>query len=276
MENENETGTDVAAAQVTNQVAQHGSTGLDVMQIWGSIERMAMNSEVDAAKFETLVGIQTDLMDRAAQQAFTLAKNAAMLEMPVINKDSKIVHPGKNGAPDRIVGKYVKYESLRREIDPILNRHGLRLTHEPGFSEAMKMPTVTAILSFVGNSMAWTEKGGAMVLPFDATGAKSGTQGAGSTLSYGQRYTACAILGIVVEAIDDDGNGGGVRYIEKADWQEELIDKARKAAIEGTDFYGAFFSKQSGMHRGYLVDCGEHGSLKIAAANHDKQNNDRK
>lgn len=275
MDNENETGTAVAAAQVTNQVA-NTAPNMDPMAIWKSIEAMALNPVVDADKIGALLNHQERIMDRAAQQAFTLAKNAAMLEMPVINKDSKIVHPGKNGAPDRIVGKYVKYESLRRVIDPILNRHGLRLTHEPGFSEVMKMPTVTAILSFVGNSMAWTEKGGAMVLPFDATGAKSGTQGAGSTLSYGQRYTACAILGIVVEAIDDDGNGGGVRYIEKADWQEGLINEARKAAIGGTDSYGAFFSKQSGMHRGYLVDCGEHASLKIAAANHDKQNNDRK
>lgn len=268
MTDENTTGTDVAAAQATNQVAQHGSTGLDVMQIWESIERMAMNPEVDAAKFGTLVGIQTDLMDRAAQQAFTFAKNAAMNEMPIINKDSKIVHPGKNGAPDRIVGKYIKYENLRREIDPILNRHGLRLTHEPGFSEEMKMPTVTAILSFVGNGMAWTEKGGAMVLPFDATGAKSGTQGAGSTLSYGQRYTACAILGIVVEAIDDDGNGGGVRYIEKADWQEALIDEGQVAASKGPAAYETFFKGQSAMRRGYLVDCGEHEKLKTAAKNH--------
>jgi len=267
MSDETETGTAITPAQTETQIVQVNTTGLDVMQIWESIERMAMNPEVDAAKFGTLVGIQTDLMDRAAQQAFTFAKNAAMMEMPVINKDSKIVHPGKNGSPDRIVGKYVKYENLRRVIDPILNAHGLRLTHEPGFSEEMKMPTVTAILSFVGQGMAWTEKGGAMVLPFDATGAKSGTQGSGSTLSYGQRYTACAMLGIVVEAVDDDGKGGGVKYIEKTDWQEELVAEGQRAALNGLGSYEAFFKSQSAMRRGYLVDSGEHENLKSAANN---------
>jgi hypothetical protein len=275
MDNENETGTAVAAAQVTNQVA-NTAPNMDPMAIWKSIEAMALNPDVDAAKIGALLNHQERIMDRAAQQAFTFAKNSAMSAMPKITKDSKIVHPGKNGGPDKLIGRYKKYEDLRKVIDPILTSYGLRITHDTGFSEAMKMPTVTAVLSFVKDNMSWTEIGGAMVIPFDATGAKSGAQGAGSSLTYGQRYTTCAILGIVIEGEDDDGNGGGARYIEKADWQEDLIDKGRKAALGGIDSYKAFFTDQTRNHRVYLIECGEHESLKKAAANHDKQNNDRK
>ena len=251
MTDETQKGTQVAAAGQT-QVAQ-SAPSMDPMAIWKSIEAMALNPDVDADKIGALLSHQERIMDRAAQQAYTFSKNSAMAAMPKITKNSKIVHPGKNGGPDRIIGRYKKYEDLRKVIDPILTRHGLRITHETGFSEAMKMPTVTAVLSFVKDGMAWTERGGAMALPFDATGAKSGTQGAGSSLTYGQRYTTCAILGIVIEADDDDGNGG-VRHIEKADWQEALIEEGQREALKGPAAYEAFFKGQSAMRRGYLVD----------------------
>jgi len=267
MTSETKTSTAVAEAQQGGQVA-NAAPNMDPMAIWKSIEAMALNPDVDAAKIGALLDHQERIMDRAAQQAFTFAKNSAMAAMPKITKDSKIVHPDKNGGPDKLIGRYKKYEDLRKVIDPILTSYGLRITHETGFSEAMKMPTVTAVLSFVKDGMAWTERGGEMVLPFDATGAKSGAQGAGSSLTYGQRYTTCAILGIVIEAEDDDGNGGGVRYIEKADWQEALIDEGQRAALNGPAAYEAFFKGQSAMRRGYLVDCGEHEKLKTAAKNH--------
>tara|TARA_R110000737_G_scaffold225521_2_gene240329 strand:- start:2 stop:799 length:798 start_codon:yes stop_codon:yes gene_type:complete len=257
----------IAIAETHGGVEANPGPTLDAMAIWQSIEQMAMNPDVDAAKFASLVSIQTQLMDRAAQQAFTLAKNSAMMEMPRITKDAKIVHPGKNGAPDRLIGRYKKYEDLRAVIDPVLTSHGLRLTHDTGASEEMKMPTVTAVLSFVGNGLAWTERGGPMVIPFDSTGAKSGAQGAGSSLTYGQRYTTCAILGIVIENEDNDGHRVGQTV--PSDVPQGLLDAGFTAASKGSKVYGAWLKSLNNADKGLLITTGEHDKLTEAARNYD-------
>lgn len=241
---------------------------MDPMAIWKSIEAMALNPDVDAGKIGALLDHQERIMDRAAQQAFTFAKNSAMAEMPRITKDSRIVHPGKNGQPDKIIGRYKKYEDLRRIIDPVLTKYGLRITHETGFSEQMKMPTVTAVLSFVKDGMAWTERGGEMVLPFDSTGAKSGTQGAGSSLTYGQRYTTCAILGIVIENEDDDGAGGGRAELPAGADHQGLIDAGQRAAIGGPKAYADWLKGLTNVQKGWLITHGHHDNLAAAARDH--------
>ena len=263
MTDEKEKGTEIAEAQPMMPAA---APVMDAMAIWESIEKMALNPDVDADKIGKLLEYQMTLVKYTAHQAFVLAKNSAMAEMPVITKDSKIIHPGKNGGPDKLICRYKKYDDLRRIIDPILRKHGLHISHKPGSSAAGK-PTVTPILEFAKDGHTWVEEGGDMELSLDVTGAKNNTQGAGSTLSYGQRYTTCAMLGITFEDEDDDGNGGG--NVNQEDWQKTLIDDAQKAAVGGSKTYKIFFQSQSAMRRGYLVDCGGHEKLKTAAETHD-------
>ncbi len=243
-----------------NLPAQHvAAPGLNPMVIWEDIVRMAHEKEIDAGKIGLLLGHQITMMDYASKTAFTAAKNAAMMEMPVVTKDSMIVHNGK------LIGKYTKYEDLRRVIDPILNRHYLRITHRPGFNDAMKMPTVEAILIFARDNMAYTEECGPMPIPFDTGGAKSATQGAGSSLQYGMRYTTCAALGIVQEGIDNDA-----RNTTKVDageaWQTRISDDGMQAAKGGSASYNQWFTALTNMQKGWLVDEGKHASFKKAAA----------
>lgn len=253
--------TDNLPAQQSTGSQVQAAPAMDPMQIWNSIAEMATNPDVDATKIGALLDYQERIMDRAAREAFTLAKNTAMANMPKINKDSRIEHNGK------LIGKYKKYEDLRRAIDPVLTPLGLRITHETGFSEHMKMPTVTAVLSFVKGGMAWTERGGEMVIPFDATGAKSGAQGAGSSLTYGQRYTTCAMLGIVIDNEDDDGRGGQKQITMGVD-EQKLWDDGMSHAARGTEAYAAWFKTLTNVQRGWLVDTGKHDSLKTSAAEH--------
>ena len=245
-----------------NLPAQHVAApapALDPMAIWASIERMAMSPDIDAGKIGALLNHQMTIMNFTAKNAFTAAKNSAMMEMPVITKDSMIVHNSK------LIGKYTKYEDLRRVIDPILNRHYLRITHRPGFNDAMKMPTVEALLNFARDGMTHTEECGPMPLPFDTGGAKSATQGAGSSLQYGMRYTTCAALGIVQEGIDNDA-----RNTTKVDageaWQTRISDDGMQAAKGGSASYNQWFTALTNMQKGWLVDEGKHASFKKAAA----------
>ena len=102
-----------------------------------------------------------------------------------------------------------------------------------------------------------------MVLAVDTSGSKNATQGAGSSASYGKRHTYKAMLNIIEDGEDNDGAGSTV--VEKEDWQTKLIDEARTAAAGGLDAYIGWYRQQTNMHRGYLVDQGEHAKLKEAA-----------
>jgi hypothetical protein len=245
-----------------NLPAQHVNPGINPMKIWEDIVGMAHEKEIDAGKIGLLLGHQITMMDYASKTAFTAAKNAAMMEMPVIMKDSMIVHNGK------LIGKYTKYEDLRRVIDPILNRHYLRITHRPGFNDAMKMPTVEALLNFARDNMTYTEECGPMPLPFDTGGAKSATQGAGSSLQYGMRYTTCAALGIVQEGIDNDASSKTEKQGDEK-WQTPLLEEAMMIAKRGSKAYAAWYASLSGMKKGWLYDQKEHEAYKKAAAEMD-------
>jgi len=202
------------------------------------------------------------LMDYAAKNAFTAARNAAMAEMPVITKDSMIVHNG------RLIGKYTKYEDLRAIIDPILNRHGLRITHRPGFNDAMKMPTYEAVLHFAKDGQTYSEAQGPMAVPFDTSGAKNPAQGAGSTMQYGMRYTTCGALGIVQQGVDDDAGRRTAPAID-TNWQDAVRDAGMSAAKGGSKAYADWFATLTNMQKGWMVDAGHHNNFKKAAADHD-------
>lgn len=257
--------TEIAVAQQT-AAAPAPAPVVDVMAMWNSITEMAANPEINADKIGALIGMQERMMDRAAEQAFIAAKNAAMAEMPVITKDNRIEHGG------RLIGMFNKYDDIRKIIDPILLRHGLRISHDSGMSEAMKMPTVRAVLSFSRDGMAWVEKGGEMAVPFDTGGAKSGAQGAGSSLQYGMRYTTCSMLGIVQDVADPDGRDRGKQQGQAAGGvqidTEQALRMATAEAENGLARYTEFFksSQLTHLQRGWLMESGKHTELKARAA----------
>lgn len=230
------------------QAARPASAPMDPMAIWASIERMAMNPDVDPAKFTALVSAQGAIMDRACLDGFTRAKNAVMAEMPRVRKDKSIVHSGK------LIGKFGNYEDLRAAIDPVLLRHNMRLAHDPGFSDTMKMPTMSAVLTWADGPLSYIERGSPMVIPFDSGGAKSGAQSAGSSATYGQRYTTVAILGIVMEGGDNDGNGDKQLEKELSVAQTTLVEDSRMAASQGADGYRQWFMEKSKADRAFLVE----------------------
>ena len=234
--------------------------------VWSSLLEMARDDGVDPAKMQALVAAQESVLDRMGRDAHAHAKASAILEMPKVRKDRKIVHPSKSGGPDKVVGTYKDYDDLRRIIDPILAKHGLILTHDYGESEGMKMLTCTPILAYSNGKVAWTERGGAMPLPLDTTGSKSGPQSAASSGTYGKRHTTCAMLSIRFDAYEDDDASAKKLIEAPTDGEQEQIDWAEMAAKGGMNAYKVHFKKQSQAIRKYLVDSGTHDRCKRVAA----------
>ena len=102
--------------------------------------------------------------------------------------------------PLRSNGKYAKWEDIQEAILPVTSKFGFAVTHKTRV-EADRV-IVTCIVRHRDGHQDQTE----LPLPLDTSGSKNNVQAVGSSVSYGKRYTASALLGIRVDGDDDDGN----------------------------------------------------------------------
>ena len=233
--------------------------------MWASLEAMARDPDVDPAKMGSLVDIQERMIKTEAERRYTMAKHAAMRDLPAVRKDKRIVHPGKDGKPDRVVGKYRDFDSLMAICIPTLRENGLEVSFDPGVDDATKFPTVSCVVSWTDGELSYVEKGGPMAMPLDTTGSKSGPQGSASSLSYGKRHTFVASFNVVYEP-DQDNDGNVQELVPRLSQSaEKILATAKAAAAKGTAGYKAWWDKQDMQTRGWMVDQGHHMRLQSDA-----------
>lgn len=217
------------------------------VQLLRDIVNASRDPTVDAAKTTALANLAMQIQDREAERRFTMAKHRAMLNMPRITKRGAILNKGGG-----VQSRYSKFEDINQAVTPILAAEKLSISFNVGHSG--NMVTVQPILSYSDGELAYVEKGGEMVLAIDTTGSKNATQGAGSAASYGKRHSMKAMLNIIEEAEDDDGQMGAAGgYNALPQERKELIDQARQEALNGPDAYAAYFKGLTTEERGFLA-----------------------
>lgn len=215
----------------------------------------AKDPNIDAAKMETLARLVNTQQDREREIEFNQSKNAAIMEMPVLTKSGIILMRDKNNpnAAPREQGRFAKWEDIDRVVRPILARYNLALSFDMNERQGGGI-TVTPILS---HTNGYTQRGGAFPVPAEDSGSKNKAQAMGSSASYGKRYAGCAMLNIVTEGADDDGNMGRNAVVRLPFEREQtVLAEAEAAAAEGR--YQEWFTTQSPKDRGYLVSSGKH------------------
>lgn len=147
-----------------------------------------------------------------ARRAFVEARAAAkarIAEEPIIK--NRAGHNNK---------AYADLSAIAGVIDPILATFGLSYGFETTQTDRI---TVTCVLSHVGGH----EQRNTLSGPPDQTGSKNAIQAIGSTLTYLQRYTLVAALGLSATD-DDDGNAvGGAGPVD-----EGQVEVLRAAIVE--------------------------------------------
>lgn len=166
----------------------------------------AMIGQAVAAGNLDMVGKLMDYQDRydakMARRAFDLALAAAKAEIPLIKKNRTVDFTNKDGKRT-----HYKHEDLGEIIDvvgPILARQGLfvRFATKAVPNEPV---TVTCILTHSdGHSVENSLTAGR-----DTTGNKNDHQAIASAVTYLQRYTLKAALGLAAAADDDGKEAGG-------------------------------------------------------------------
>lgn len=159
---------------------------------------------------ERLLAMHERMTSRQAQAEFADAMAAMQAELPAI---------GERG---NAAGRYTfaLWEDINQVIKPILQRHGFALTFRTDTKDGV---TVTGVLSHRNGHREETS----ITLPADPSGNKNAVQAVASSVSYGKRYTAGALLNLTSHGEDDDAYTAGVEYI--TDDQEATLRETAEA-----------------------------------------------
>lgn len=175
------------------------------------IERAASDPNVDIDKMERLLEMHERMLARQANSEFAEALSAMQPDLPSIGE--------RGNAAGRYT--YALWEDINQAIKPILQRYGFALSFRMNFEAGI---TVTGVLSHRCGHKEQTS----MVLPADKSGNKNDVQAIASSVSYGKRYTAGALLNLTSHGEDDDGFTCGTPRI--TDVQEAKLREMLEAA----------------------------------------------
>lgn len=178
------------------------------------VEKLLERPDIDLDRVERFLSLQAAEQARIARMQYLAAISAAQPEIPAIPKRGT----GNNKV------KYARWEDMQEKIFPVTSKHGLNVTHRVRVEGGVVI--VTCILSHDGGHQETTE----LPLPIDGTGSKNAVQAIGSSVSYGKRYTAAALLGVRLEGEDPDGGPPPSEAIDatQADYIRTLLEDADK------------------------------------------------
>lgn len=209
----------------TTEIIQHetkdeGASLVDV------IARAATDPATDVDKLERLMGMYERITARQAEAAFYEALAAMQPELPIIEKRGAI----KNKAGGKQAG-YARWEDVVEQVTPILSRHGFSLNfHVRHDGDRI---VVTGIL---GHRLGHKDSTDSPPLMADVSGSKNAVQALGSSVSYGKRYAAFALLNIVARDEDDDGAAAGAGATISAEQFMELRNLMEEAEADERKF----------------------------------------
>lgn len=169
---------------------------------------------------EKLMGLQERWEKNQARKAFDNAMANAKAEIPVIIKNRTVGFESKR-TNERTSYKHEDLAEIARTVDPILTKHGLSYRYRTEMKEG-GLIYVTCIVSHRdGHSEETTLPAGR-----DDSGSKNNLQSIGSTVTYLQRYTLKAALGLAAASDDDARSAEPVEKItqKQADQLITMLD----------------------------------------------------
>lgn len=187
----------------------------------------AIQSGAGLDVIEKFMGLQERWEKNQARKAFDNAMSAAKAEIPNIVKNREVDFTSPKG---RTHYRYEDLGEIARVVSPILAKHGLSYRYRTT-SPINEPVTVTCIVShrdghFEENTLCAGR---------DDSGNKNSIQAIGSTLTYLQRMTLKAALGLAVSN-DDDGKKADAAEAINLEQVEELVALADEVGADKEAF----------------------------------------
>ena len=190
-----------------NAVIEHDKTSLTPLpEVRHAVTPMdmidrALVSGAAPETLERLLALQERWEAGQARKAFDEAMAAAKAEIPVIFKSRTVDFTSAKG---RTHYRYEDLAEIARTVNPILSRHGLSYR----FRTTANVNEPVSVTCIVSHRLGYFEEN-TLTGPRDESGNKNSLQQVGSTLTYLQRMTLKAALGLAASEEDDDGKAGG-------------------------------------------------------------------
>lgn len=185
------------------------------------IERVLHDDSIPFEKLERMLAMQERIEATQARRAFDQAISAAKGEIPEITKNRHVGFESKREGGAKTDYRHEDFAQIARAVDPILAKHGLSYRFRTKQADARV--EVTCVLAHRdGHSEETT-----LVSNVDASGNKNPIQAIGSAITYLQRYTLKAALGLAVSN-DDDGSASGAQGGGKTTITEEQFTQLRE------------------------------------------------
>lgn len=177
----------------------------------------ALESGAGIETLEKLMALQERYEANNAKREYNAAVADARAEIGPISKNRTVDFTSKNGG-SRTNYKFEDLAEIARTVDPVLAKHGLSYRYRT--AQNGNTVRVTCVVSHRDGYSEETS----LEAPADNSGNKNGIQGIGSTITFLQRYTLKAALGLAV-ANDDDGQKGGAPARAEPPVAQELTGK---------------------------------------------------
>lgn len=161
---------------------------------------LALEQKADPDTLSKLLDLHERWTAAQARQAYVRAMTAFKQEAPaVLKKGDSVDFTTQKG---RTAYNYANLGSIIQEITALLSKHDLAVSWQTAQDDRQGVIVTCHVTHSAGHRESTTLAG-----PSDDSGNKNRIQAVGSTVTYLQRYTLLAILGLAT-GDDDDGQGG--------------------------------------------------------------------
>jgi len=155
----------------------------------------AVSANASVETMTQLMALQERWEKNQARRAFDEAMAAAKAEIPVIAKNRAVDFTSAKG---RTNYRHEDLAEIARTVDPILGKHGLSYRFRTSSAPSEPVSVTCVISHRAGHSEENTLTAGR-----DESGNKNSIQAIGSTITYLQRYSLKAALGLSASTDDD-------------------------------------------------------------------------
>lgn len=162
----------------------------------GMLQTIIARPDVTPERVNQAFEFYQKVKQEKAREAFNAAMADARAEIPPILKNRVVDFTSSKG---RTNYKHEDLAGIASVVDPILGKHGLSYR----FRTTAELNEPVRVTCIVSHRLGYAEEN-TLPAPRDESGNKNSIQAIGSTISYLQRYTLKAALGLS-SAHDDDG-----------------------------------------------------------------------
>jgi len=183
----------------------------------------AVTKDTDLEKLKGVLELQIEYEKNEARKAYHVAMSEFKKNPPTIEKDKQVQYSSTKYS-------HASLANVVRTITKELSKHGLSASWNT------KQNGNIIVTCKITHVLGHTEET-SLQAPSDSSGAKNAIQAIGSTITYLERYTLLAALGLATSDQDDDGQG--TEDVEKIDESQvsNILDQFTELDVDQDKFF---------------------------------------